>query len=352
MKSFLSLVKLGIGHSASIPTHVDWVTTEALAAEQGLSAIVLDGIEELPLNKRPPQELLLQWIGEVLGFYENNYVEYEKAIGRLAHFYNRYGFQMMVIKGYGLSLNYPRPSHRPCGDIDIWLFGKQKDADAALAENTGIQIDGSHHHHTVFEWDRFTVENHYDFINVHHQKSSLKFEAIFKELGKDDSYKVDVNGETVYLPSPNLHALFLIRHMANHFVGANITLRQVLDWAFFVKESTEEIDWVWLENILEQYHMMDFYNCLNAICVEDLGFCVDIFHQAVQFNTRMKERVLNDILFPTFSAEEPHGFTKRLIYKFRRWNGNAWKHGLCNRDSRSSALLYGIWNHLLKPSSI
>ena len=130
MKSFLSLVRLGIGHSASIPTHVDWVTTEALAAEQGLSAIVLDGIEELPLNKRPPQELLLQWIGEVLGFYENNYVEYEKAIGQLAHFYNKYGFQMMVIKGYGLSLNYPKPSHRPCGDIDIWLFGKQKDADA------------------------------------------------------------------------------------------------------------------------------------------------------------------------------------------------------------------------------
>lgn len=78
----------------------------------------------------------------------------------------------MVLKGYACSIDWPKPEHRPCGDIDIWLFGKQKEADAALAaspkfHDSSFKIDSSHHHHTVFDWCSFSVENHYDFVNVY-----------------------------------------------------------------------------------------------------------------------------------------------------------------------------------------
>lgn len=39
---------------------------------------------------------------------------------------------MMVLKGYGLGKNYPAPNHRPCGDIDIWNFGRQEEVDALI----------------------------------------------------------------------------------------------------------------------------------------------------------------------------------------------------------------------------
>ena len=46
---FLSLVKLGIGKPVnSLPHLFDWSSIYALAAEQGLSAFVMDGIERLP----------------------------------------------------------------------------------------------------------------------------------------------------------------------------------------------------------------------------------------------------------------------------------------------------------------
>lgn len=48
---------------------------------------------------------------------------YLQAVASLAGFYNAHGYKMMVLKGYACSLNWPRPEHRPCGDIDIWLFG-------------------------------------------------------------------------------------------------------------------------------------------------------------------------------------------------------------------------------------
>ena len=351
-ETFLELVCLGIGHRRIFSSNqIDWQKIYDLATHQGLLGVVIDGIERLPSDKRPPQKILLEWIGEVLQSYEHRFELYRRAIAEMASWYNSHGFKMMVLKGYACSLNWPKPEHRPCGDIDIWLFGKQKEADALLAKEKGIKMDGSHHHHTLFNWCGFSIENHYDFVNVHAHKSSAELEKVFKRLGEDDSHLVEVLREKVYLPSPNLHALFLIRHMVSHFAAAEITLRQVLDWAFFVEKHTKEVDWEWLDDLLEKHHMRDFFNCINAICVEDLGFSPTIF-PVVQFLPSMKERVLNDILEPEYTAAEPKGLFKRMAYKYRRWQGNAWKQRLCYNESRWSMFWTGIWAKLMKPASI
>ena len=349
---FLQLVRLGIGHSANFqPTTVNWVEIKTLAENHGLSAVVLDGIEKLPLTSRPPQELLLEWIGEVLQGYEYPYEQYRKAISELAGFYNLHGYRMMVLKGYACSLDWPKPEHRPCGDIDIWLFGQQKSADTILTSEEGIKVDTSEHHHTTYFWGDFMVENHYDFINTHRHYSHQGLEQIFKELGQDDSHYVELKSASagsatrVYLPLPNLHALFLIRHALNHFSSIGINLRQVLDWAFFVSKHGKEIDWDWLKGKLENYHMIDFYNCLNAICVENLGFSASIF-PSVQFLPSLKDRVLADILAPEY--EVATGIKNML----KRWKANRWKHQLCFKENMWVAFWYGVWSHLLKPKTI
>lgn len=385
-KHFIELIRQGIGHGAyPLMKNVDWYALTVLAERHGLSAVVLDGLEKIQSTSKDskesndqefensriskvgtnqlnstnvmPLEMKLEWIGEVLQNYEGRYAEYKKAIGSLAGLYNRHGFKMMVLKGYACSLNWPKPEHRPCGDIDIWQFGKQKEADRVLSNTNGtnlmnkIEIDNSHHHHSVFEWGEFTVENHYDFINVHHHRSSAELERIFKELGMNDTCTVDVCGEKVYLPSPNLHALFLLKHSMSDFAAFFITLRQVLDWGFHVQKYHDEIDWDWLKEVMEMYHMTEFFNTINAICVEDLGFESSIFPY-LQFNPMLKEKVLLDIMEPKFPREEPHGLVKRMIFKFRRWKGNSWKHEMCYNESLWSAFWSGLWNHVTKPASI
>lgn len=148
---FLTLVRVGIGHDIiTLKQEADWQSIIALADKQGLSAIVLNGLNGLPGSYRPSKNLLLHWIGEVLQGYEQRFAQYEKAIADLADFYNSHGYKMMVLKGYACSLDWPKPEYRPCGDIDIWQFGEYKSADALLVKENGITIDNSHHHHTVF----------------------------------------------------------------------------------------------------------------------------------------------------------------------------------------------------------
>lgn len=352
-ESFLTLVRLGIGQDSLSPVNTtDWKSLKALAEKHGLSAVVLDGLDKVS-GLSMPVTMKLEWIGEALQNFEQRYVAYENAIASLAAFYEQHKFKMMVLKGYGLSLNYPKPNHRPCGDIDIWLFGMQKEADEALLQALGpkFKIDAAHHHHTVFEWEGFSVENHYDFLNVHHHKSNVEMEAILKELGLDDRNSVEVNGSQVYLPSADLHALFMLRHAMSNFASTGFNLRQLLDWGFFAQKHGSEIDWNWLDAQLEHFGMKKLYDIFNAICVGDLGLEVKIF-QKVQFDPQLKDRVLNDILSPEFNEKEKGNFFSRAIFKYRRWKANAWKHELCFSESMWSAFWSGVWGHLLKPSSI
>lgn len=360
-ENLLTFIRLGIGHPAnSIIQSVDWPALKNIADHQGLSAIVLDGLNALlkshsqlsPLTS----QLKLSWIGEVIQNYEQRYEQYEKAIGELAGFYAQHGFKMMILKGYACSLDWPIPEHRPCGDIDIWQFGQQREADAALdswfkVHDSSVKIDNSHHHHTVFEWQGFTVENHYDFINVHHHKSNAAFEKILKEQGQNNGYFVELSGERVYLPSPNLHALFLLKHACMEFAASGLNLRQLLDWAFFVKAHRKEIDWVWLEGILEKFGMKRLYNVFNAICVADLGFDVSIFPN-VQFDPNLKDRVLNEMLSPAIPNDKPKFLLSRVVWKWHRWKANEWKHNLAYKESMWSAFWSGVWGHILKPASI
>lgn len=357
-EALLSLIRLGIGHSeTAIPNNIDWKEVRALAELQGLYAVVLDGIERLPSEKRPTQDVILEWIGEVLQNYECRFRKYEKAITEMVSFYQSHGFKMMVLKGYACGLDWPKPEHRPCGDIDIWLFGEQEKADSLIAKEKGIDVDSSHHHHTVFMWGEFMVENHFDFINVHHHKSHRGFEKILKGLGKDDSHYVELKSTSiglatrVYLPSPNLHALFLLKHLMLHFSTGEITLRQLLDWAFFVEKHGKEVDWDWLNGVLDKYGMMPAFNIFNAICVEELGFEANLF-PSIQYNPYLKDRVFKEILMLENGSEMPNNLIKRVVYKWKKWKGSEWKHQLCYNESMWSAFWSGVWGHLIKPSSI
>lgn len=200
-------------------------------------------------------------------------------IGQLAGFYAQHNIPMMLFKGYGLSLNYPVPQHRPCGDIDIWLCGRQEEADDLLRREKGIAIDEDKHHHTVFHVDGVMVENHYDFLNIHAHRSNRAIERELQRLVQESGETVQIGNAEVHLPPPsaNFNGLFLLRHAAAYFAAAEIGLRHVVDWGMFVRRYYARIDWARLEQIARRQNMHRFLYSLNALCVDHLGLPTSYF---------------------------------------------------------------------------
>lgn len=350
---------------------IDYSSLLSFAIRHGLAAIAWDSFQRAMFDGQIPQEQLpsksqkIQW-ALATERIEQKYARQKAVIEELATFFARYSIKMMILKGYGLSLNYPVPNHRPCSDVDIWLFeerqmpdgtieryGVQQKADVLLQKHLNIAIDEDKHHHTVFYLDGVMVENHYDFLNIHAHLSNRTIEKRLQQLTQQPMDEIAVGEATIYLPSPDFHALFLLRHSASHFAAERITLRHLLDWHYFIGKESKKIDWQALYNIARQTNMHQFLDCLNAICIDKFGLSEDCI-PSFERNHQLEERVWNEILHPEFSEEKPQkaGYIKSWSYMFRRWWANRWKHRIVYNESLAKTFLVQLWSHLLKPKSL
>lgn len=335
----------------------DWATVCALASAQGVLSVAWDGLQHLtaggrlPADCRPDHAQKMQWAYSV-DRMERCYARQSSVLGKLAGFYAGHGIRMLLLKGCGLSLNYPVPAHRPCGDIDIWLFGKQREADAFLRAEKGIGIDEGKHHHTVFQVNGVMVENHYDFLNVHSHASNREIEHRLRALAAEEGETICLSGEKIFLPSPDFNALFLLRHAAVHFAAVKMGLRQVLDWALFVQRYHTRIDWPQLERIAREQNMTRFLNCMNALSIDCLGISPDCF-PPFERDRALEARVLHDIFYPRLAEAAPGGgIAGVLIHKCRRWWANRWKHRMVYREGLLRTFFVQLYSHLLKPDSL
>lgn len=338
-----------------------------VATQQGVLGICFDNIELLPIDQRPDMDNLWNWLGQVI-YMETCYEEHFKTILDLASFYSTIDSRMMLLKGYGLSQYWPKPNHRPVGDIDIYLLGSKQSipsvssdhseplhqrADRLLTEKLGIEVDNGHHHHSVFTFEGTMVENHYDFINVHSHASNQWIEPMFKEMAASGYEVADQQIKNLCYPSPTLNALFVARHNAIHFASEKMCIRQVLDWAFLLNACHKVIDWKDFWDKTTRMGMKDFVLSMNEICVKQFGFGREIFHEAPSVSCKegLADRILKDIFEPEDIGEPLKGLPY-LKHRLGLWWTNRWKHKMVYSDSLLSTFFVQIKSHLMKPQTI
>lgn len=352
----LDLLRVVLGKSGtmSIPEHIDWDELFHSSCQQGVALLVYDGIQQTDISMDDTTRY--KWVG-LTGYHEARYARYTTSIARLADFYRSQGLAMMVLKGYGLSLNYPISAHRPMGDLDIYLTSLDgrpahknlyKMGDKALTETFGIKVDDSHHHHSVFQFENITVENHYDFINVYSRRSNRVAEHYLKEWVRETPIVHELYSVPLLLPPDTFNALFLLRHSAGHFAAINMPLRHILDWMLFVERHGDTIDWKRLMPVLEQLNLKTFCSIINTIGVRYLGFDASLF-PLMSDDDALVQRVLEEILNPGFSESETGTLSSALWVKPRRWWHNRWKNRLCYPDSLTSTFFHSLHAKILKP---
>lgn len=362
-KTLLNLIKFAVSgyNDDLIINNTDWTDIMSMSNMQAIPSLVVDGLQiylsvhhecKLFADETVQEKLKrIQWLGQVLTF-EKLYAKHEKTMAYLARLYATHGIRMLVLKGYGLSLDWPVPNHRPVGDLDIYNFGKWNEADSFIAKICDVKIDEGHEHHTVFKFNGVSVENHYDFINTKAHRDAPKIESRLKALADKNCREIEIQGAKIHLPSADFNAIFLMRHMGQHFAGEHLNLRQVLDWGFFVRTHHDGVDWSETIDFLKEIGIYTFFNQINAICVDYLGFSESCFPK-IERDKDLEERILMDILHPEFAEEKPaSGFIPILTFKFRRWWHNRWKHPLVYKEWLLPMFLTLLWSHLRRWGTI
>lgn len=350
----LDLVKLSFRKS-----DVDFVLTERLletAKRQGVASILLDALSHKTSLKEIDRSILLKLIGYVT-FQERIYKQQKSQIESLAKFYAQHNIKMLLLKGYGCSLCYPLPEHRPTGDIDIFLFGRQEEADTLVERELGIKVHHEYHKHSTFNYHGVEVENHAKFIDDVSHKSNIRFErTLMSLLNEEGCIESPINN--VLLPPPTFNALFLLRHTGEHFASNEITLRHVLDVGTFFQKYHAQIDWVTVFRVYKRERMLDFFSGIATICVKYLGMDATCFASidgcfAYRSDTVLADRILTDIFdekdrlpmstvgIDTIGKKLHYGIAKSL-----RWWHNRWKYRLVYNESLVESFVWLARNRM------
>ena len=359
-ESFISLVRLGIGTSkdAKIPNEVNWTELKALAEMQGLSEVVLDGVEVLKEtntnltdkpNSIPPIEFLLEWIGETLQ-NESIYVAQQTDAVMMADLFQKNGIRTYVLKGAVVSECYPKPSHRQSADMDCYLLPEQSNFDAwnlgnDLIKAQGFEVAYDFYKNSTFCLTNLTVENHLFFTPFRGNKrlaalekwlqSQLKFESVeFRDCSNSSKLLSGskIEGTELWRPPVMVTALFLIEHAYSHFLHEGLTWRMVLDWMLFSRKHNDEIDWSLLDEKIDEFGFRKFYDSYYRLGKYLVGEVQEFKSLRVQ-----DQKMLDDIWAPLDLHESVRGWKGKLRLAGNTWRAR-WKYKYFSEDSMLKAL--------------
>lgn len=319
---FFRLVRSGAGLGAApvsdtadtAVTPGSWERIYRMAADHGLSAVVWDGICRLPAAQQPPRETRIRWAlsAEKL---EERYRHQQQTASKLAARFSEEGLRMLLLKGLGLSRDYPLPEHRECGDIDIYLYGQSDKGDRVLHE-IGAHLYFDVPKHSEYVWDGVLIENHRTILNVRRNRTERELNALLVRLLEKDGTHGLVPG--IQTPPATFNAIFLIRHAAVHFQKEGIVLRHLCDWACFLTRHWDEIDHALFRTAMEDYRMDRFADLMTAAAVEYLGAEVP----GPECEAGMLGRFMEEVLTLSPMPDKP---LPRLLRKLSGPYRNRWR---------------------------
>jgi len=337
---------LGTGTDMTLPAGTPWREVVRLSYEHKVSAIAVDGMKASGcdpyrgLDAPQAEELkkvLTPWFDDVANA-ERSYEYYLEVLNTLCQIFVNFGLTPIILKGYGLSLNYPVPGHRGAGDIDIFLVDREGrpaagEGNRIAKEVLGLEVeleDDEHHSHFTFKG--ILVENHYDLLGAKRGgEREIEFGRMLSEM-----LSTQGRGHTgPVMPSPTFNALFLLRHMFSHFLANIFTFRQLTDHILLLRRFHDSIDWEYVEHVTARYGLKPFAEALYGFYRDVLGVEESILPPSFTADSAVSESLLMDILhFREVPCDGIHIFRHyylnpwhyRFFFGHRNWFDSVIRH--------------------------
>ena len=361
-----SLLRLGLGTNNDVQkenisdllvaTKQSWVQLKEVSDFQGVSAIVLDGIQVVmnelgagcfnrSLSQNFWKVFILQWIGEVHKCYESGNLLQLTVVDNIQRLWAKAGIRMMLMKGLAMGLFYPDSRHRAPGDIDCYLFNDYSKGNEEAKAWADI-VNEDWYKHSVISYQGQTIENHQFFVHTREGKISKQLNQTLCETLKDSQFDT-LAGTGVLVPPPMFNATFLTYHALSHFLEEGLKLKQLVDWAMFLKRDADKVDWQEFYSICEKYHLRRFADVATDFAVHYLGvklnnpqICAESPYTAKVIHSTLNDK---DYVFSSGEGEWANRWhIVRNLFKYR------WKYKKIYQHSIIKQLWWYTSGYLLK----
>lgn len=278
IKSFFALVKTGLwadanhNHGVNLNEKVDWDEVYQLAGEQSVVGLVLAGLERT--NVKPPQELLLQWIGEVQIIEQTN-ITMNKFVAKLIENLRKEDVYAILVKGQGIAQCYGKPLWRASGDVDLLLSDSnhRKAISYLIPLSSSYKNGGNYSKEYAVTIDDWMIELHGSLRTGLSGRVDKEVDAVQRDVFFNGSIRSWNNGNTqIFLPSPDNDVFFVFTHFIKHFYKeGGVSIRQLCDWCRLLWTYKDSLDYGLLESRIRKAGLMSEWNAFASLAVEYLG---------------------------------------------------------------------------------
>lgn len=235
---FFKLLRFSLGLEntfSDVLSGYEWREVYKLCVKHSLTGIIFLGIERLSMEQMPPKALLFQWYGMTEKIKVLNNIQ-NKRCGELTRIFNNAGFRNCVLKGQGISLLYPKPQYRQCGDIDMWVEGNRDDI-IDFVRGYGVNIKSIDVQHSEMDFfEDVPVEIHFRPSYSFNYFFSKRLETWTKSM--EDSQFSNFDSSVGFThPNIDFNLVFSLMHIYRHQFSAGIGLRQLIDYFYILKGS-------------------------------------------------------------------------------------------------------------------
>lgn len=268
MNLFIELLQVALDTReklSRIPDDKQWESLLDESDRQAILGVMLDSLERLPAEQRPPIDLKLEWIGEVHVTEQINKLHRKRARELTMRFLS-VGFRSCVLKGVGTALLYPNPLRRQGGDIDFWVSGRRKEVTAWMRTQCKVGYMTWHHTDAHF-FDDVDVEVHFRPSWLYNPRRFRKIEKFFE----DEKLKQMVEREEGFnYPNPVFNAVFSMTHAFHHLLEEGVGFRHIVDYYYIVKSLTAD-ERKEVMRVIEDIRMEKFMGALIYVLHEACG---------------------------------------------------------------------------------
>ena len=275
---FLEILRAGLWGSGNLDIRIDgttdWQDIYRLATEQSALGLMLAGLEHFDV--KPPQVMLLQWIGEVQVIERQNKVM-NAFIAELINKLRENDIYVLLVKGQGIAQCYEKPLWRCSGDVDLFVdVDDYKHAFAFLREIAVLtskdKAKNRDRLNSEFLLDAWIVELHGTLHANLSGKMDKVIDSVQHEVFTEEKVRVWKNGNVdVKIPAPNEDIIFVFSHILQHFFLGGIGLRQLCDLCRLLWTYRNNIDKDLLHKRLRNMGVVTEWKVFFALMVEHLG---------------------------------------------------------------------------------
>lgn len=305
--TYLELLRAGLwNRPASISAPFNLKEMLYLAAKQSTTPLICKAVLDIPGAKISPayEERMQQTIKTCRRSHESA----NSVIGIVCDELSKAGIRAVLLKGQGIASYYPTPEIRQAGDIDLYVGREKYDEACAILGKMFNGTTGESDKHAGFHvGGTLEIELHRFTETLSPAAADKYYQRISDKGTTTNLVTVSLGDDEVLTPEDNFNAFFIFNHLWEHTRSMGIGIRQLCDWAVFLKSHAGKLDAERLDAWLEYLDLLDVwqvFGCAATLALDLPEDCIPLYDSSKEKRGR---RLVKFIINQGDNREFKHG---------------------------------------------